>query len=663
MASGTAAKVLTALEKYDLKQDADGKYRSNSPFRSGSNSHGFTMTIDDDEHGAFFDHVSHESGSLYELAKRLGIDTGEGAPVASTKRAYTGIDDYAAAHGITADVLKSAGWYQTFYQDRPALAFRTATGERWRFLDGVAPYYVSEKGYKRSWYGLTPSTAKKLGEGAPLVLANGEISVVAARHYGLATACVTAGEKSIPPDLMEALKAFLGGADDAPPIIVAFDCDETGQRAGRLVARQLKEAGFVAKAVNLGLSKGGDLADFCMLHGAAAGREIRALPALALEEQPAAPVQRRGWYIIHASELKNLPPIEWIIKGEIPARGISVLFGASGSGKSFIALDYALKIAQGSPVLYVAGEGEYGYRQRVGAWCKHHNKTEGQLFISLGAVQMMQEGDFSAFLEAGETIRPVIVIIDTMARSMVGSDENSTRDMGLFIQACEDLKQTLDCAVLIIHHTNKGGIYERGNSALRGASDVMIKVTAEDDLIRVESAKTKDAQPFPTRYVQLLGVPVEIEGETVDSAVVIEAEKIIQTPDDRLTINQQKVLSALALEIFANGATHSEIVDASTVPFHSLARILSRLLSLGFVRQDGKREPYQITDEGRAALERYDRSDRSDRSDHPLFTENNEQARENTSDHIDHSDQTDQNTALLPGFLNPESADYYRAGL
>lgn len=653
----TAEHILAGLR--GLKIEAPNRYRCNSPLRSDSDGHTFTLTIDDGEHGTFFDHKTEESGSLYDLAKIMGIETPQSIPVASTKRAYTGIDDYAAAHGITADALKNAGWYQTIYQKRPALAFKTSTGMRWRFLDGNKPHYISEKGYRQSWYGLTPSMAKKLGTGAPLVIANGEISVVTARHHGLAAACVTAGEKAIPPDLVEELKTFLGGVDDAPPIIVAFDCDPTGQHAGRIVARQLKEAGFIARAVDLGLGKGGDLADFCMLYAKEAVRTLAALPALGLDEPPAAPA-RRSWYIIPAAELKNLPPIEWIVPGEIPARGIAVLFGASGAGKSFLALDYALKIAQDRPVLYMAGEGEYGYQQRVAAWCKHHHLNEGKLYICLGAVQLLESGDLDAFLLANKSIRPAIVIIDTMARSMVGADENSTRDMGLFIQACENLKQELDCAVLIIHHTNKGGIYERGNSALRGASDVMIKVSSEDDLIRVESAKTKDAQPFPTRYMQLLKVPVEIGGETIESAVMIAAEKVVQTPEDRLTINQQKVLSVLALEMFANGAQHNEIAEAASVPFNSLARILSRLMRLKFVEQNGKREPYLITAEGRAALDRYDRYDRSD---HPTLQSDQNSTDENARDHTDHIDQTDHDRILLPGFSSQESSAYYRAGL
>ncbi len=74
MSSGTAYKILQYLQSYDL-QGKGPEYNCNSPLRAGSNSHGFTVTITDDEHGAWFDHVTGEKGSLYELAEKLGIET------------------------------------------------------------------------------------------------------------------------------------------------------------------------------------------------------------------------------------------------------------------------------------------------------------------------------------------------------------------------------------------------------------------------------------------------------------------------------------------------------------------------------------------------------------------------------------------------------------
>src|SRR5271165_4172309 len=98
--SSTAARLLDALVPYDLKAEREGgKYRCNSPLRPGSNSHAFTLILHDGEHGAYFDHVSEASGTLYDLAKRLGLDLPTARhPVVDTKRVYSGLGDYAQAH-------------------------------------------------------------------------------------------------------------------------------------------------------------------------------------------------------------------------------------------------------------------------------------------------------------------------------------------------------------------------------------------------------------------------------------------------------------------------------------------------------------------------------------------------------------------------------------
>lgn len=74
----TADLVLAVLERYGLKKLGQGRYRCNSPFRPQSNSGAFALTIKDGEHGVYFDFVSKETGTLYDLAKRLGIEVQRG---------------------------------------------------------------------------------------------------------------------------------------------------------------------------------------------------------------------------------------------------------------------------------------------------------------------------------------------------------------------------------------------------------------------------------------------------------------------------------------------------------------------------------------------------------------------------------------------------------
>ncbi len=105
----TASRVLQALQPYRLKQEPGGQYRADCPWQPGSDSHSLRIKITDSEHGAWQYFASGEGDSLYNLARRLNVPLPEqNTATEGTKRAYSGIDDYAAAHGLTADDLRSA---------------------------------------------------------------------------------------------------------------------------------------------------------------------------------------------------------------------------------------------------------------------------------------------------------------------------------------------------------------------------------------------------------------------------------------------------------------------------------------------------------------------------------------------------------------------------
>ncbi|RME72760.1 MAG: DUF927 domain-containing protein [Chloroflexi bacterium] len=290
----TAARVLDYLRsRQDLHlkpQHEPGKFHLNSPLRPGSDSDGFVLTISDDEHGVYFDHVTKESGTLYDLADRLGI----GRPHPNSKRKYQSLADYAQEHGAPADVFIAAGWKETTYQGRPALAFKTKTGTRYRFLDGQKPHYKSPARYRPCWYGLARAV-EITAAGGPLVICNGEASTVTAQYYGLAAVCLTGGERGkIPEHLLNELQEAYSG-----PVVVAFDCDQAGRTSAARLVEQLQDAGYQARAVDLAGSNGFDLADFCKLHGHQAAEKLHTLKAISQQNtSPATPINELGYYTI-----------------------------------------------------------------------------------------------------------------------------------------------------------------------------------------------------------------------------------------------------------------------------------------------------------------------------------------------------------------------------
>ena len=275
----TADAVLHMLQSFSLKGEGPGKYRCNSPLRPGANSHSFCIKIDDGEHGTWIDQVSGESGSLYELATQLGIPLPSAKAThttTSSKRGYTGLADYAQAHGASEAQFVAWDWEETTKDGRKALQFPTLHGDRWRFIDGAKPPFTNVLGYKPCWYGLAEAVALAQITSQPLVLCNGEASVVAAQSYGIPACSITnSGERELPLPLLQQLQGAYTGT-----ILIALDCDDKGRKAAPKLAAQVG-----GQVVDLQGADGFDLADFCKLWQSGAMAELisRAQPS------PAAP--------------------------------------------------------------------------------------------------------------------------------------------------------------------------------------------------------------------------------------------------------------------------------------------------------------------------------------------------------------------------------------
>lgn len=135
--------------------------------------------------------------------------------------------------------------------------------------------------------------------------------------------------------------------------------------------------------------------------------------------------------LIHADDLKNLSaPMYLLTYYPIYQGGFNVLVGPSGSGKSFVALDIAGRIALERPVIYIAGEGLHGYAARWEAWKDFNHRDNAELYFFTEALQVMDNQQLSEFIGLIAELNPILIIIDTLARSAVGVEENSAKRDG-----------------------------------------------------------------------------------------------------------------------------------------------------------------------------------------------------------------------------------------
>lgn len=308
-----------------------------------------------------------------------------------------------------------------------------------------------------------------------------------------------------------------------------------------------------------------------------------------------------GPLLIHADELKNLSIPTYLLSSyPIYAKCFNVLVGKSGSGKSFTALDIAGRVASDGCAIYIAGEGVSGYAARWESWKKYHHVATAELYFYCEALQVMDEADLYSFVQMLEKHQPTLVIIDTMARSAVGLDENSAKDVGQFIAATDRLRSALDCAVLVVHHTGKSGDM-RGSSALYGAADAVITQSLNDGLIKVTNnpdfgGKNKFSASDFESYFRI--VPFSAEG--FQGAVLTPAELVITNPAlYKLTNYQKEILETI--DGYQEGLTAKAIIEATEIKQATVYRNLKRLMQAEYINYAEER--YTITASGETVLQ------------------------------------------------------------
>jgi putative DNA primase/helicase len=245
--------------------------------------------------------------------------------------------------------------------------------------------------------------------------------------------------------------------------------------------------------------------------------------------------------MMRADEVVNAPPLHWLVRGVLPANGLAALFGASGSGKSFLALDLCAAVAAGgaewfacrvksAPVVYVALEGEAGFSQRVKAWQLHHGRhLPDALRFVMQPLDLRNADDVAEIAQAVTAAGAAagLLVIDTLNRAASGADENSVVDMGAIISAAKGLQSRLGGTVLLIHHSGKDqtkGL--RGHSSLHAALDAAIEVSRTDDRRDWRIAKAKDgddSKAFPFK-LEVVEIGEHDDGEAITSCVVVADE-------------------------------------------------------------------------------------------------------------------------------------------
>jgi hypothetical protein len=238
-----------------------------------------------------------------------------------------------------------------------------------------------------------------------------------------------------------------------------------------------------------------------------------------------------------------------VVRNLIPRAGLTVMWGPPKCGKSFGAFDISMHVALGwkyrgrrvqqGTVVYGAFEGQNGIAARVEAFRKYRlpdslaaplaGEVAGANIpfylepLTLNLVQDHRALIFAIKQQLGEQ-RPVMIVLDTLNRSIQGS-ESKDEDMTRYIHAADAIRAAFDCAVLIVHHCGIDGTRPRGHTSLTGAADAQLAVRRGDNGVVVEWMKDGDAEGNELAFrLEHVVVGTDEDGEDISSCIVVPVE-------------------------------------------------------------------------------------------------------------------------------------------
>jgi len=216
--------------------------------------------------------------------------------------------------------------------------------------------------------------------------------------------------------------------------------------------------------------------------------------------------------------MQNITAPKWVVKDICEEDSVVAIFGQPKSGKSFVTVDLACNIVLGrnwhghettqGSVVYLAGEGTRAISRRFLSWQQQNaiHIKDAPLLISTRGARLLDDKDHQLLKDTidrtqDESGKVRMIIVDTLQRNFGAGNENSTEDMSAFIERIDDLRDSYNTCVAIVHHTGHGtSTRARGSSVIQASVDWEYRVArtnlGSDMFVEFSQTLVKDGKPI-----------------------------------------------------------------------------------------------------------------------------------------------------------------------
>lgn len=335
---------------------------------------------------------------------------------------------------------------------------------------------------------LVPYHLPEIIKAPQVIIVEGEKGADGLRDIGLPATCSPLGAGKWRAEY----NPFFEGKE----VVVLPDNDEVGRKHALTIARNLKGLATKIKIINLpGLPEKGDIADW--FNAGHTKHDLIELIQLGKEwQEPEA--KKNTPSLLSFTRLHDLlreeeENVSWVLDGMLPTGGFSLLAGRPKGGKTTLARNLAISVAQGKDflsrsvqkgtVLYLALEEK---RSEV----KKHFRDMGasgdedvRVFVSNAPVDALAK-----LREQTEQVKPVLIIVDPLLRFTRVRDGNDYAEVTQALEPLLMLARETGAHVLVVHHTGKGE--RQGGDSILGSTAIFASVDTAMILKRGETYRT-----------------------------------------------------------------------------------------------------------------------------------------------------------------------------
>lgn len=327
---------------------------------------------------------------------------------------------------------------------------------------------------------------------------------------------------------------------------------------------------------------------------------------------PVAAPARPLTYEVIADGEGSLLPVEYVVEDLLVADGDAVLFGETGTGKTFLALDLAVHVAadrtwrgkevNGGSVVYIYAEGRRALEVRKHAAKGNLGLAEGETLPIISVPQRIPFGGGAAHRPLIEMIKakleangwpPVaLVIVDTLTANAAG-DGDSNAEAASFFRDVQAFRVALnrEAASITIHHPGHGDKKRsRGAYDIKGGRDGELLLEGDGSgQLTLTVTKQRDGE-----RVAPLGLALKKVGITVDGAPLYDSKgkqtsTLVVVPSDRvprIEVNPDAALRAsllMGLPVLPAGIGLGALAAKLGKGKEAISRELNRLKRDGIV--------------------------------------------------------------------------------